>query len=84
MDQAVILNTWYEEDVRGQVIGRYMFIGVLVYEGRKQGKTFYGETVEELRDAANTYIESLRLELGSLFRDEIYPDPGAWSLRVID
>ena len=70
----------YEEDVGGQVIGRYMLPCSLRYEGRQQGKTFFVEDEDEAKRIADERLIEIRTELGAAFI-EIYPR-NAWELTI--
>ena len=74
------MNTEFDEDVSGLIVGRYMLIGSLHYEGRKQGGTIYAETEDALIAAANEYVRQQRHECGEAFQ-YIYPKD-AWELRI--
>lgn len=76
----MIMNTAFEEDVCGQVIGAYMLIGSVHYEGRKQGRDLYAESEEDLKALAEQYIQAQRAECGPAFR-AIFPRD-AWELRI--
>jgi hypothetical protein len=61
----------YIEDVHGTIIGDTYSTGQLFYEGRPQGPRFSG-TEKEVRDAALSYFDKLKTELGPEFR-RLYP-----------
>ena len=74
------IYTAIDEDVNGQIVGSYIMVGSLHYEGRKQGGAVYADTEDAMTDAANQRIQQLRAECGAAFRD-IYPKD-AWELRI--
>ena len=74
------MNTEFDEDVSGRIVGSYTLMGSLHYEGRKQGNTIYAWTEDALHTAANEYVRQQRQECGTAFRD-IYPKD-AWELRI--
>jgi len=74
------MNTEFDEDVSGLIVGSYMLIGSLHYEGRKQGSTIYAGTEDALIAAANEYVQQQRHEYGKAFW-HIYPKD-AWELRI--
>lgn len=76
----MILNTIYEEEVSGVVVGRYLLICSLWYDGRKQASTIYAETEDEAKRVAEDMIAGIIRECGAAARD-IYP-LDAWELRV--
>jgi len=78
----MILNTWYEEEVNGQVIGKYVYAGALYYDGRKQGNTLYAESEAALKDVAEANLRNLKMDCGAVFRD-IFPHD-TWELRIYD
>lgn len=76
----MILNTKYEEEVNGVVVGRYLLICSLRYDGRKQGSTIYAETEDEAKRVAEDRKAEILRECGVAARD-IFP-LDAWELRV--
>lgn len=74
------MNTEFDEDVSGRIVGSYTLIGSLHYEGRKQGGTMYAVSEDEIIDAALVYIQQQKAECGLAFSD-IYPR-AAWELRI--
>ena len=76
----MIINTWCTEEVNGIVIGSYMLIGTLRYEGRQQEKTFYGESESELLVKAKNLLRQIKTECGDAFAF-IYP-LDAWEMRI--
>lgn len=77
----MILNTKYDEEVNGVVVGRHQLICSLRYDGRKQGSMIYAETEDEaIRIAEDRKAEIIRA-CGEAVRD-IFPLDDAWELRV--
>jgi hypothetical protein len=76
----MILNTWYQEEVNGCVVGPYMLTGTLRYDGRQQGEAFYCETETQLLDKAKSILSEIKRECGPAF-DLIYTKD-VWELRI--
>ena len=76
----MILNTKYDEEVNGSVVGRYQLICSLRYDGRRQGSMIYAETEEEAKRVAEDRKSEILRECGAAARD-IFP-LDAWELRV--
>jgi F0F1-type ATP synthase membrane subunit b/b' len=76
----MILNTTYEEEVNGVIVGRYMITADLRYEGRKQGSTIYAETESEVMRIAQDRISEIKKECVNAFAD-IYPND-SWEVRI--
>jgi hypothetical protein len=77
----MIMDTQFDDDVSGTVIGRYLLTGVLRYACRDQGPRFRAETDDELRTLAAERLAALRRDYGPAFAD-IYPDPDGWRLKI--
>ena len=77
---AMILNTKYDDEVGGAVVGRYQIICSLRYAGRKQGSTFYAETEDEARRVAEDRKNEIILRCGVAAHD-IFP-LDSWELRI--
>lgn len=76
------MNTEFDEDVSGQIVGSYTLMGSLHYEGRKQGNTIYAGTEDALHTAANENLHGiycLHSHLGSFVDSLRYP--GYTSIR---
>ena len=70
----------FDEEVRGQVIGRYLISGRLYYEDRPQGPWISAETEEEEVIAiAETRVAEYK---GMTAGDLIYPNLKAWTVRL--
>lgn len=69
----------FDEEVRGQVIGRYLISGRLYYEDRPQGSMISAETEEEIIAIAETRVAEYK---GMTAGDLIYPNPKAWTVRL--
>ena len=76
----MVLNTKYEEDVIGTVVGRYQLICSLRYDGRKQGSMIYAEDEDEAKRVAEDRKAEIIRECGAAAGD-IFP-LDAWELRV--
>lgn len=76
----MILNTKYDEEVGGVVVGRYHLICSLRYNGRKQGSMIYAETEEEAKRIAEDRKDEIIRQCGSAARD-IFP-LDTWEMRV--
>jgi len=76
----MILNTKYDEEVNGAVVGRYQLICSLRYGGKKQGSTIFAETEEEAKRVAEGRKADIIRECGAAAGD-IFP-LDAWELRV--
>lgn len=76
----MILNTWYEEEVNGCIVGPYMLTGTLRYDGRQQGKVLYCETESQLIAEADSMLSDIKRQCGPVF-DLIYPQD-KWELRI--
>ena len=76
----MILNTKYDEEVNGSVVGRYQLICSLRYDGRKQGSMIYAETEEEAKRVAEDRMSEILRKCGAAARDIFQLD--AWELRV--
>jgi len=74
------MNTEFDEDVSGLIVGSHTLIGSLHYEGQNQGSTIYAGTEDALIASANEYVRQRRHECGEAFR-HIYPKD-AWELRI--
>lgn len=77
----MIMNTWYEEEANGAIIGSYNMMGQLYCNGRKQGQTIYAKSAEAMKDQANEFIAEKKAECGEVF-NIIFP--GKWELKIID
>lgn len=72
----------YTDDVNGTVIGSITTsIGGLYYDGRKQGKTFYAQSDDELIRLSNEQLEKIKLENGEFVFKLIYPEE-KWEIRI--
>ena len=69
----------FDEEVRGQVIGRYLISGRLYYEDRPQGSMISAETEEEIIAIAEARVAEYK---GMTAGDLIYPNPKAWTVRL--
>ena len=69
----------FDEEVRGQVIGRYLISGRIYYEDRPQGAMISAETEEEVIAIAETRVAEYKTMTGG---DLIYPNPKAWTVRI--
>ena len=77
------MDTQFEEEVNGQVIGDYLSVSDLLYEGRKQGPRIYALNDDEVMQKAKDYIAYLKQDLGSSYRD-IYPNEFRWTISVLE
>ena len=69
----------FDEEVRGQVIGRYLISGRIYYEDRPQGAMISAETEEEVLAIAETRVSEYKAMTAG---DLIYPNPKAWTVRI--
>ena len=69
----------FDEEVRGQVIGRYLISGRIYYEDRPQGPWISAETKEEVIAIAETRVAEYK---GMTAGDLIYPNHKAWTVRI--
>lgn len=69
----------FDEEVRGQIIGRYLISGRLYYEDRPQGAMISAETEEEVIAIAETRVAEYKAMTAG---DLIYPNPKAWTVRI--
>ncbi len=76
----MILNTEYDEDVNGVVVGRYKLICSLMYEGRKQGKTIYADDEVSAAQAASSMRDGIVRSCGQAALD-IFPHD-SWEVRI--
>ena len=76
----MILQTIFEDDVQGEIIGRYLLRGVLYYDGWPQGGSVYAETEQELFALCKQKRDERLAELGSVAK-EIYP-LDKWEVRI--
>lgn len=79
---ASIHDILKEDDVNGQIIGGFVVVGFLTYEGRRQTQDFYADTEELLKVAANDRLAERREEIGETY-SLIYPNKNGWSLKVV-
>jgi hypothetical protein len=61
----MILNTKYDEEVNGTVVGRYQLICSLRYDGRKQGSMIYADDEEEAKRVAEDRKAEIIRECGA-------------------
>jgi hypothetical protein len=76
----MIMNTAFEEEVNGVIVGRFMMTADLRYEGRRQGAPIYAETEAQVMEIANERLAEIKSECGIVFRD-IYPNQ-SWEVRI--
>lgn len=76
----MMLNTIYEEDVSGEVIGICMVVADLRYDGRKQGSTIYAATEDEAKQVAEDRKNNIISRCGEAALS-IFP-LDAWEIRI--
>ena len=76
----VILQTIFEDDVQGEIIGRYLLRGVLYYSGRPQSGSVYADTEQELVDICAGMMQA-KLDAFGAAAKEIYKDD-KWEVRI--
>jgi len=76
----MIMNTWYEEEVNGYIVGKCVVTGTLRYEGRQQGNPLFSESDDQLLSDANALLADIKRQCGRAF-ELIYPKD-AWELRI--
>ena len=78
-----IHDVFKDDDVIGTIIGGEYLVGILTYEGRKQGRQLYAKGEAELIKLAETTKEEILKDCGMRAR-EIYPTASAWRLVILN
>lgn len=72
----------FTDDVRGHVIGQFVTVADLFYEGRKQGRTIYAPTEDGAIQAGQALKADIIASCGEGAR-HIFP-LDAWEIRIYD
>lgn len=70
-----------DEEANGQIVGRFLSVGYLAYDGRMQRQKIYADSEEELRLKAEGVLASIKSDCGQAFND-IFPKDD-WRLIVL-
>ena len=80
MRRSAILNSRFDDEVTGQIVGKVKIRGGLFYNGRQQGCWFWADTEKEvisfLTDRKNAYVTQYQDIPGLL------DDGPEWEIRI--
>lgn len=71
-----------DDDVNGVIIGRFVSVGQLQYNGRNQRGRIYGDSESDVVANSNLLIKDMENELGESFL-VIFPDKNGWRLKIL-